>query len=175
MGEPRYARDMTRVMRHKGKMWNLSDFSLAAIGGVSLQPALIAVVIGGVTGFALTVVLMMLMTVPFGLTFIALFVLTTVAVYVVFSRNRGGKEQPFDQMKMWIGGRTRDPGIVRGARRDDQPHHLRWVAIVWRPEWADVDVTRQPQRRKYNPQPVGDHSFTGAPKKPSTTFEDLLS
>lgn len=175
MSEPRYARDMTRVMRHKGKLWNISDFSLAGIGGVSLQAGGIALALGAITGLFLAVIGSLLLAIPFLMTFIGVGLVTGFVTYAVLSRNRGGKEQPLDQFKLWFASRRRDPGIVQGARRDDQPHHLRWVAIAWRPDWANVDVTSRPHTRAYNPQPVGDDSVISKPRTASATFEDLLS
>lgn len=176
MSEPRYARDMTRVMRHKGKLWNLTDdFSLASVGGVSLQAGFVSLGIGVVAGGVITVSRMMLMNGTFLLPFMISTGVITLILYLVVSRNRGGKEQPVDQFKIWFFSRLKDPGVVRGAARDEQPHRLRWVAIVWRPDWANVDVTKQPTVRKYNPQPIGDASFIAAPRRSAVTFEDLLS
>lgn len=174
MSEPRYARDMTRVMRHKGKLWNISDFSLAGVGGISLQAGVISFVVGLVAGVGVGAILAVAFGLPFGLVFLAVTAVVIVGVYFVLSRNAGGKDQPLDRLLIWSAGRIRDPGIVRGAGRDRQPYRLHWTAILWRPEWANVDTSRQPRRRQYNPQPVGDDSFAVVVPKPSTTFNDLL-
>lgn len=174
MSEVKFARDMTRVMTHTGKAWRLADWSLVAIGGLSLQAGLIALVVGIAAGAVIAIALAVLFGMPFVLVFLAATVLSFAGVYLLLSRNRGGKQKPYDALKLWLLGWLRDPRIVLGAGRDREPRHLRWTVILWRPSWADIDPSRRPHLRPYNPEPKGDDSFAAPPPQTRTTFDDLL-
>lgn len=172
--EGRYAVDRTRVMNHRNKMWQLGrDVSLVSIGGIDAQLSAVA---GAVAAASLIVL------VPVGALLGQLWITVAVGALLVFviaywlAQHRfGSDESPFQWVRLQWARLFKNPDLIAGGGADKNPGDLRWVGIVWRPEWALIDLTRPVTRPVYDPHPVARDTFVLPKKPPRITFEQLLA
>ncbi|WP_138846187.1 hypothetical protein [Rhodococcus pyridinivorans] len=171
--EGRYAMDRTRVMNHRNKMWRLGkDFSLVAIGGVDAQLAGVA---GAVTALSMVVLYPLggildkrAVVLPVG------GLLVFAVSYFVAQLRFGSDESPLQWMRLQWAQRFKNPDLLAGGGANKNPGDLHWVAIVWRPEWAKIDLLRTVKAPIYDPQPTRRESFVPKKKPPRITYDQLL-
>lgn len=134
-GDPSYARDYTRLMRHRGKMPRFDDWSLAWMpgGGLDLSAAGWALGAGiGVGGLAALFSMLIGATVAFLVGVVVLFIVFAV-VYFVLSHDTDGRDSTWQRYSMAILGWSQ-PESIDELRKETEPTDFALEAIVQRKE-----------------------------------------
>ncbi|GAA3142170.1 hypothetical protein GCM10020255_022200 [Rhodococcus baikonurensis] len=173
MPEGREALDRTHVMNHRNRMWQLGkELSLVSIGGIDAQLATVSVSAAAVAG-----VILLPIGFAIGKTFLTVVVgaLVVLAVTYAFCHWKWGNsyESPFQFVRMSWARIFRNPDLISGGASNKNPGKLEWTAIVWRPDWAQVNLESPLQRPVYDPKPVGTGDFFPK-RKARVTFDQLL-
>lgn len=173
MPEGREALDRTHVMNHRNRMWQLGkDISLASIGGVDGQLAAVS----GVVAVAAGAILL-----PIGFVIGQTLVTAVVGALVVFAATYvlsqwkwgSSHESPFQFVRLSWARIFKNPDLISGGTSNKNPGKLEWTAVIWRPEWARVNLDTPLQWPVYDPKPVGTGDFFPK-RKARVTFDQLL-
>lgn len=144
-----YARDYTRIIRHRSKQAKLSDFNLTGMPGGGLDGW--ASLAGGVAALIAALLLVpiwmwvvpwpnMLVTVPL--------IVIAAAVYLMVQRDTGGRDGPLVALQRYYI-RLRQPKSVTRFDVDTSATHFNWVAIVLRQDGARGPIEPVRQFREY--------------------------
>lgn len=144
-----YARDHTRIIRHRSKQAKVSDFNLTGMPGGGLDWwATGAGVAAGLLA-AVFVVPLWMWLLPLPAVIAVLPCLAVVAsVYMVVQRDTGGRDGPLVAVQhLYI--RLLQPKTVTRLETDKSASHYHWTAIVLREPGARGPVEPVRQFREY--------------------------
>lgn len=144
-----YARDHTRIIRHRSKQAKLSDINLTGMpgGGLDLWAATAGGVAALVSAFVVVPLWMWLVPLPAALAalpcgFVA------IGVYLVVQRDTAGRDGPLVAVQQ-IYIRFLQPKSLTRLDDDKSPSHYHWTAIVLREPGARGPVEPVRQFREY--------------------------
>lgn len=155
-------RDYTGIFRFQGKLFNISDISLAGVGGIVLpalkMAAIPALVLSVLVFFGVTIISSG--ATGFVVASIAFFVIG-VPLYVWFGWDSADREKPWLRAKLWASAKLTQPTHIAERGRDNLADDLCWQVVVPRPAGSPHIHAGHPVRRwgAYWPQPKMSSEF----------------
>ncbi|GAB33216.1 hypothetical protein [Gordonia otitidis] len=127
-------RDYTGIVRFQGKLFNISDISLAGVGGITLPALTMAAIPAFIIALLIFITVMIVSSASMGFLVASLmFFLVGIPLYVWFNRDSADREKPWLRAKLWVAARLTQPTHIAERGKDTLADDLCWQVVVPRP------------------------------------------
>lgn len=153
MDNPHYI-DYTHLRRHRKRIWNVENQSLAGWGGLDVK-AIGAGAAGGFVVAAVAWVIFSLFNLPAMLLSIVVLVAVGYFLYTQFTKENV-KDTPEGMFKKAVMRRFQPKKYAQAIGADFAADTMQWQVILWRPSWANVRLGDPRRWATYDPAPISE-------------------